>query len=270
MGRAFNSAAAARRREYPDRPDVERARVALRLDRSKPSDVAGSRFHSACRRLMPCCSRTIITTISTPPPCDASRHASPKPHGSVPWGSGRCCGHSASAVRLSATGGSRWTRPRSRRRARRRSTSARAGSAIVMPRCGAVGRSTQVTRACYFSGDTALHPEFEAIGRRLGPFDLIMLPIGAYEPRWFMRMVHCNPEDAIAAYKALTADGGTPPCVALHWGTFRLTDEPLEEPPVRFAARWREAGLADAANWTLAHGETRCLRPPFVTSPGRR
>jgi N-acyl-phosphatidylethanolamine-hydrolysing phospholipase D len=119
-----------------------------------------------------------------------------------------------------------------------------------------------VIEACdtriYFSGDTALHPEFQTIGKRLGPFDLVMLPIGAYEPRWFMQRVHCNPEDAVAAYMALTSgSGATPPCVALHWGTFRLTDEPVEEPPARFAERWRDAGLADAANWTLAHGETR-------------
>ncbi|HEY9230455.1 MAG TPA: hypothetical protein VIP11_27635, partial [Gemmatimonadaceae bacterium] len=70
--------------------------------------------------------------------------------------------------------------------------------------------------------------------------------------------VHMNPEDAIQAYRALTtASGKTPPCLALHWGTFRLTDEPVSEPPQRFAARWREAGFPDAANWTLVHGETR-------------
>ena len=112
----------------------------------------------------------------------------------------------------------------------------------------------------YFAGDTALHPSFDEIGRRLGPFDLVMLPIGAYEPRWFMRTVHMNPEDAVAAYRALTASTAVkPPCMTMHWGTFRLTDEPVEEPPVRFAQRWREAGLPDAANWTLAHGETRRL-----------
>jgi N-acyl-phosphatidylethanolamine-hydrolysing phospholipase D len=110
----------------------------------------------------------------------------------------------------------------------------------------------------YFGGDTGLHPEFGAIGARLGPFDLLLLPIGAYEPRWFMRPVHLNPEDAILAYRALA--GGAeilPPCVALHWGTFRLTDEAVDEPPARFAQRWREAGLPERANWTLAHGETR-------------
>jgi N-acyl-phosphatidylethanolamine-hydrolysing phospholipase D len=110
----------------------------------------------------------------------------------------------------------------------------------------------------YFAGDTGLHPEFDQIGQRLGPFDLVMLPIGAYEPRWFMRSVHLNPEDTIEAYRAIvTASATRPPCLALHWGTFRLTDEPVEEPPARFTDRWREAGFPDSANWTFAHGETR-------------
>jgi N-acyl-phosphatidylethanolamine-hydrolysing phospholipase D len=111
----------------------------------------------------------------------------------------------------------------------------------------------------YFGGDTGLHPDFRTIGARLGSFDLVMLPIGAYEPRWFMRSVHLNPEDAITAYGALAGGGAPPPCLALHWGTFRLADEPLEEPPARFAQAWREAGFPDSANWTLVHGETRQL-----------
>jgi L-ascorbate metabolism protein UlaG (beta-lactamase superfamily) len=87
-----------------------------------------------------------------------------------------------------------------------------------------------------------------------------MLPIGAYEPRWFMESVHMNPEDAMEAYRAITSqDGGRPPCLALHWGTFRLTDEPVEEPPSRFAQRWNEAAFPPAANWTLAIGETKRL-----------
>jgi N-acyl-phosphatidylethanolamine-hydrolysing phospholipase D len=111
----------------------------------------------------------------------------------------------------------------------------------------------------FFAGDTALHPEFDQIRTRLGPFDLVMLPIGAYEPRWFMRTVHMNPEDALSAYRALIDGAAPPPCLTMHWGTFRLTDEPVEEPPARFAQRWREAGFPDTANWTLAHGETRQL-----------
>jgi N-acyl-phosphatidylethanolamine-hydrolysing phospholipase D len=111
----------------------------------------------------------------------------------------------------------------------------------------------------YFAGDTALHPEFDQIAARQGPFDLVMLPIGAYEPRWFMRTVHMNPEDAVQTYQALRAGGAPPPCLALHWGTFRLTDEAVEEPPRRFAELWRAAGLPPGRNWTLAHGETRRL-----------
>jgi len=112
----------------------------------------------------------------------------------------------------------------------------------------------------YFAGDTALHPEFAAIAASAGPFDLVMLPIGAYEPRWFMESVHMNPEDAIEAYRALTSGSDArPPCMALHWGTFRLTDEPVQEPPARFAQRWQAAGFPDQANWTLAIGETRRL-----------
>ena len=112
----------------------------------------------------------------------------------------------------------------------------------------------------YFAGDTALHPEFGDVGRRLGPFDLVMLPIGAYEPRWFMCSVHMNPEDAVDAYAAIAQGSGVyPSCLTLHWGTFRLTDEPMAEPPERFARAWRARGLADSANWTLAFGETRRL-----------
>ncbi len=112
----------------------------------------------------------------------------------------------------------------------------------------------------YFAGDTGLHPEFGDIGRRLGPFDLALLPIGAYEPRWFMRAVHMNPEDALEAYRAIAAGSGVyPPCVPIHWGTFRLTDEPMDEPPARFARLWRDAGFSETANWTLAIGETRRL-----------
>jgi N-acyl-phosphatidylethanolamine-hydrolysing phospholipase D len=110
----------------------------------------------------------------------------------------------------------------------------------------------------FFAGDSALHPAFSEIASRLGPFDLIAMPIGAYDPRDFMRSVHMNPEEGLEAYRA--ASGGssrTPVCVPIHWGTFRLTDEPVDEPPRRFAAAWRAAGLPPELNWTLAHGETR-------------
>ena len=110
----------------------------------------------------------------------------------------------------------------------------------------------------YFAGDTALHPEFDQIGSRLGPFDLALIPIGAYEPRWFMRSVHMNPEDAVDAYRSIAAASGRHcPFVPIHWGTFRLTDEPMDEPPRRFAELWAAQGFARELNWTMAVGETR-------------
>ena len=109
----------------------------------------------------------------------------------------------------------------------------------------------------YFAGDSALHPAFEEIGERLGPFDAIAMPIGAYDPRGFMRPVHMDPEEAVEAYRALTDRSPyAPHCVPIHWGTFRLTDEAFDEPPRRFAEAWSNAGLPSEANVTLEHGET--------------
>ncbi|MEP6992463.1 MAG: MBL fold metallo-hydrolase [bacterium] len=115
-------------------------------------------------------------------------------------------------------------------------------------------------RRAYFAGDTAYHPEFGDIGVRLGPFDFVMMPIGAYDPRWFMHVVHVDPEEAVQAVADLIAgaDGRrTPLTLGIHWGTFRLTDEPMDEPPRRAAARWQEAGLDPGQLWIARFGETR-------------
>ena len=107
----------------------------------------------------------------------------------------------------------------------------------------------------YHSGDTALFDGFAEIGRRLGPIDWAMLPIGAYEPRWFMEPQHMNPEDAGEAFLQL----GARALCAMHWGTFKLTDEPLAEPPERARAAWRATGRPDDHLWILDVGETRPL-----------
>jgi N-acyl-phosphatidylethanolamine-hydrolysing phospholipase D len=109
--------------------------------------------------------------------------------------------------------------------------------------------------AAYHAGDTALFDGFREIGARLGPIDWAMLPIGAYEPRWFMEPQHMNPDDALDAFAAL----GARTLVAMHWGTFKLTDEPLGEPPARLRALWEERGLDPSRLWLLAVGETRLL-----------
>ena len=110
-------------------------------------------------------------------------------------------------------------------------------------------------RRVYFAGDTGYHPEFRTIGERYGPFDVALLPIGAYEPRWFMRYLHMNPEEAVAAFRALNARMLVP----IHWGTFKLTDEAMDEPPIRARAAWDAAGLPPSGYRQLAHGETLTL-----------
>ena len=112
----------------------------------------------------------------------------------------------------------------------------------------------------FFAGDTAYHPEFGNIGARCGPFDFVMIPIGAYDPRWFMHVVHTDPEEAVQIYEDLVAPhAGTrqPLMLGIHWGTFRLTDEPMDEPPRRTAARWRAVGLDANRLWIADFGETR-------------
>jgi L-ascorbate metabolism protein UlaG (beta-lactamase superfamily) len=80
----------------------------------------------------------------------------------------------------------------------------------------------------YFGGDTGYSQHFKDIGERYGPFDLSAIPIGAYAPRWFMKNHHINPEEALQAHFDIRAKQS----VGIHWGTFILTDEPLNEPPL--------------------------------------
>jgi N-acyl-phosphatidylethanolamine-hydrolysing phospholipase D len=117
-------------------------------------------------------------------------------------------------------------------------------------------------RRLFFAGDTGYHPEFPNIGKRFGPFDVALVPIGAYDPRWFMQPVHMNPEEAVQALQdvARGASDGRPTCmVPMHWGTFKLTDEPLDEPPLRARAAWVQAGRPAEQFCLLAHGETLVL-----------
>ena len=113
-------------------------------------------------------------------------------------------------------------------------------------------------RRVYFGGDSGYFGGFAEIGRRAGPFDALLLPIGAYEPRWFMASAHMNPEDACRAWRDL---GGAGQLIGTHWGTFRLTDEDPREPPVRMRALWEAAALPPEHLRILAHGETAVVPP---------
>ena len=109
--------------------------------------------------------------------------------------------------------------------------------------------------AAYHSGDTALFDGFAEIAQRCGPIDWAMLPIGAYEPRWFMQPQHMNPEDAGEAFLQLQARN----LCAMHWGTFKLTDEPLAEPPTRIRAFFAERKIPEDRLWIFDVGQTRAL-----------
>lgn len=110
-------------------------------------------------------------------------------------------------------------------------------------------------RSVYFAGDTAFFNGFRDIGERFPGIDAALLPIGAYDPQWFMRRQHMNPDDAVAAFRDL----GARLLCAMHWGTFKLTDEPLDEPPRLLEEARRREGLADEQVWVAAIGETRNL-----------
>lgn len=104
----------------------------------------------------------------------------------------------------------------------------------------------------FFSGDTGYSRDFVAIRDRLGPFDLAALPIGAYAPRWFMRMQHIDPADAVRIHRDL----GAKQSVGVHWGTFEMSDESLDEPPRDLARARDAAGVADDAFFVMKVGET--------------
>jgi len=101
----------------------------------------------------------------------------------------------------------------------------------------------------YFAGDSGYDAAlFREIARRLGAPDLAFLPIGAYEPRWFMQAAHMNPAEAVQAHRDL----GARRSVAMHWGTWQLTDEGRDDPPQALAKAQAAAGISPEAFQTLA------------------
>lgn len=107
----------------------------------------------------------------------------------------------------------------------------------------------------FFTGDSGYCPHFKDIGQKLGPFDLAAIPIGAYEPRWFMRYHHVTPEEALKIHLDIVSKQS----VAIHWGTFILTDEPLDEPPARLKKALQDKNLFKDTFKVLKHGETIIL-----------
>lgn len=106
----------------------------------------------------------------------------------------------------------------------------------------------------WFGGDTGYNDKtFAEIGQRLGPFDLGVIPIGAYAPEWFMGYAHVNPADAVRIHNDIVAKQS----VAVHWGTFQLTAEPVHEPPQKLIEAVAGQTLSDGSFTSMAIGESR-------------
>ncbi|KAF9020414.1 Metallo-hydrolase/oxidoreductase [Hymenopellis radicata] len=128
-------------------------------------------------------------------------------------------------------------------------------------------RNSDSSATVFFAGDTAYRsvhpgededsmptcPAFREIGERFKEIDLALLPIGAYEPRWFMSTVHCAPQDSMCIFKDLRAKRA----LGMHWGTWVLTMEELSEPPTRLKETCYKMGIAAGLFDVCAIGETR-------------
>ncbi|MBX7243961.1 MAG: MBL fold metallo-hydrolase [Candidatus Sumerlaeaceae bacterium] len=108
----------------------------------------------------------------------------------------------------------------------------------------------------FFAGDSGYYDGFKRIGRHFTNFTAAALPIGAYEPEWFMKDVHMNPEEAVAAYKDLHAKH----FLAIHHSTFQLTDEHPLEPIDRLAAEWRRRHHSPEKLWIPKPGDHLVLK----------
>jgi L-ascorbate metabolism protein UlaG (beta-lactamase superfamily) len=118
---------------------------------------------------------------------------------------------------------------------------------------------TQVNAApvsLYYAGDTGYAPDFVEIGRRFGGFDFSMIPVGCYEPRWFMRGQHVNEDEAVRIHR----DVGSRLSFGVHWGAFRLCDDPIDAPVDGLPAALDRHQVARSSFVLPALGETRLLR----------
>ncbi len=118
-------------------------------------------------------------------------------------------------------------------------------------------------RRILFAGDSGYGPHFREIAARLGPIDLALLPIGAYEPRWFMKDIHMNPAEAVQAH----LDLGARQSIAMHFGTFQLTPEGIDEPVRELAKAVRERGVPVEQFRTVDVGESVAVRPGGLEPP---
>ena len=103
-----------------------------------------------------------------------------------------------------------------------------------------------------FAGDSGFFSGFKQIGSYFTGITVAILPMGAYEPRWIMKENHMEPEETIQAFQDLNAHILVP----IHWGTFKVTDEPLDEPPKRLLKAAESQGISRDKIKILKVGET--------------
>jgi N-acyl-phosphatidylethanolamine-hydrolysing phospholipase D len=117
------------------------------------------------------------------------------------------------------------------------------------------GQVAGVPYRMFFAGDTGYSPDFEVLGQRFGGFDFSVIPVGCYEPRWFMSNQHVNEDEAVRIHLDLKSRLS----MGVHWGSFRLCDDPIHAPIEGLPAARKRHGVADDAFVLFRLGETRVL-----------
>lgn len=108
----------------------------------------------------------------------------------------------------------------------------------------------------FFAGDTGYSPDFVELGQRFGGFDFSAIPVGCYEPRWFMQKQHVNEDDAVRIHLDVKSKFS----MGIHWGAFRMCDEPVHAPLDGLPQARTRHGVADDAFVLFQPGETRVLK----------
>jgi L-ascorbate metabolism protein UlaG (beta-lactamase superfamily) len=111
--------------------------------------------------------------------------------------------------------------------------------------------------AVYFAGDTGFGQHFEQVAQRYKKIRLALLPIGAFQPEWFMSPHHLSPKDALNAHFILKAQTS----VAMHYGTFRLGDDKQNEPVETLQSAIAATDMGNTQFWIMLFGETRQVPP---------
>lgn len=105
----------------------------------------------------------------------------------------------------------------------------------------------------YFGGDSGYSKHYQEIFEKFGAVDLAFLPIGAYEPRWFMKTVHMNPAEAVQAHQDIKSKQS----VGIHYGTFQLTAEAIDQPVIDLKVALKESGIGEDKFVALGEGQTK-------------